>query len=299
MRPSGQKGFTLIEIAIVMVIIGLLTGGGISMLKLLTERKSRNDNLEYLQQARDAIISFANINGRLPYADTSTPPDGTEDSNQTLGTLPFLTLSLPPTDSYKRFVKYEVNSALITNRQTTCNTLLVALTGRPSVVDTDGSSTSSVAAILISAGPSDFDSNGDPFDDITTGTYQGNNTNGTPYIKSPPVDNATDRFDDVVVFIGGYELYSKIDCAALRCRAYEIWNSGGTSNFKVNSGGCTPITTNTLISSIGPGEKVFGYDATCTTLTAEISFADAVSADITGTGSVVRNCAVNFDKTNR
>lgn len=211
MRHFGHKGFTLIEIAIVMVIIGLLTGGGISILKLLTERKARNDNLEYLQQAKEAMLSFANINGRLPYADTNTPPDGTENLNQTLGTLPFLTLNLPPTDPYKRFIKYEVNSALITDRQTICNTLLGALTGRPSVVDAEGSSASlSVAAILISSGPMDADGNGNTFDDINIlgpPPISGDNTDGTPnYIKSPPVDNT---IDDLVVYVGGFELYGK------------------------------------------------------------------------------------------
>ncbi|HWR90943.1 MAG TPA: type II secretion system protein, partial [Desulfobacterales bacterium] len=47
---GDQRGFTLIEIAVVMVIIGLLAGGGVSLMRMLTERKARNDALAYLKE---------------------------------------------------------------------------------------------------------------------------------------------------------------------------------------------------------------------------------------------------------
>lgn len=198
---NKEKGFTLIEIAIVMVIIGLLTGGGISIMRVLTERKLRNENLEYLQQTKEAIISFATINGRLPWADSTVPADGVQDAGATSGTLPFLDLNLPPTDPYKRVVKYVINGGLTNNRQNSCNTLLTPLAGNPSVVDADGSTTAfSVAAILISNGPTM------PFNSVA-GTFSGNNATGTPnYIKS----FLTATFDDEVVYIGGFELYGKV-----------------------------------------------------------------------------------------
>jgi prepilin-type N-terminal cleavage/methylation domain-containing protein len=40
-----EAGFTLIEIAIVMVIIGLLAGGGVSLMGMLSERKARNETV--------------------------------------------------------------------------------------------------------------------------------------------------------------------------------------------------------------------------------------------------------------
>jgi len=310
MRLKCHKGFTLIEIAIVMVIIGLLTGGGISILKLLTERKARNDNLEYLQQAKEAILSFANINGRLPRPDTNG--DGQEDAcaNPCVGLLPFINLNIAPNDAYQRGVKYEISDNpenLRTDRGTTCITLSTwnpASGSRPLMVDIGPTAPFAVAAILISGGPMDADGAGGALDrhfDAIAGAGGGNNLTGTPnYIRSSP----TNTFDDVVVSIGGYELNSKIDCAALRCSAYEIWNNvvGAFNYFKANAGGCSQIANGALISSIGPGDTVFGYgtDASCAPPPASsISFTDAASADIIGTGIVVRNCAVNFDKTNR
>ena len=49
----------MLEIAIVMVIIGLLAGGGISLMGMLTQRKARNETIDYLKQAETALISFA------------------------------------------------------------------------------------------------------------------------------------------------------------------------------------------------------------------------------------------------
>ncbi|MFY9942265.1 MAG: type II secretion system protein, partial [Desulfobacterales bacterium] len=66
----GQNGFTLLEIAIVMVIVGLLAGGGVSLMGMLTARKARNDCQQYLTLAKNALVTFAVVNGRLPWADT-------------------------------------------------------------------------------------------------------------------------------------------------------------------------------------------------------------------------------------
>ncbi len=204
-RLAKRQGFTLIEIAIVMIIIGLLAGGGTFVMGMLTERKARNESVDYLHQAREALISYASTQGVLPQADTNG--DGTSDS-ATQGGLPYLDLRLKPTDFYKRALRYELNPNLDTDLQTTCAALKAGLSGAPDVVDGDGSSTAfPVAAVLVSSGPSDADSDGNTLDRITTGTHQGDNRNGTPnYIRFPP----TTTFDDLVVYIGEHELYGEL-----------------------------------------------------------------------------------------
>ena len=207
---SNPSGFTLLEIAIVMVIIGLLTGGGISLMKMLTERKARNEAVVYLQQARSALISYTVNNGRLPWADGNTagPGDGIEDPGTTNGFLPYMTLQMAPSDPYKRVIRYEVNTGLATSRPATCAALRTGLTARPLVMDADGVAVAfSVAVALVSAGPMDADGNGNTFDDFNGGGYQGNNANGTPnYLRHPP---ALD-FDDLTVYIGGNELFGNV-----------------------------------------------------------------------------------------
>lgn len=212
MALEREKGFTLIEIAIVMVIIGLVMGGGLVIMRTLTDRKFRNESIDYLNSAKKAVITFAQINGRFPFADTNA--DGNEDANQTRGDLPYLTIGMAPSDPYKRPIAYEINANLITNINnitnmvTSCNALMTGLSGRPQVLDADAGagSASPVAAVIVSAGPMNADGAGGLrcFDAIAG---SGNNTTGTPnYVRNPP--NQT--FDDLVVYITENELFGEM-----------------------------------------------------------------------------------------
>jgi prepilin-type N-terminal cleavage/methylation domain-containing protein len=216
-----QHGFSLIEIAIVMVIIGLLAGGGISVMSVLTQRKVRNETIDYLQQARAVLLSFAAINGRLPWADTNA--DGNENVAAIAGDLPYQTLKLMPTDPNKRTLKYALNSNLGTDQSASCTVLRTGLGGGPSVVDADGAAVAfQISAIVVSAGPRDADGDGNTFDGISAGTHQGDNTDGNPnFIRHPP----TDTFDDLVVYVGENELYGEI-CEYLALAVNN--NSSGT-----------------------------------------------------------------------
>jgi prepilin-type N-terminal cleavage/methylation domain-containing protein len=206
LKKIDNKGFTLIEIAIVLVIIGLLAGGGVSLMGVLSERKTRSETLEYLDGAMAALINFAKINGRLPWADSNG--DGNEDSGSSTGTFPFQTLRFRPADVQKRPLKYALNSNLGNNLPNSCSALRGGLSGAPLVVDSDGASTAfPVAAVLISSGPKDADGDGNVFDGVTTGTHQGDNTDGNPdYIRYPP----NNSFDDLLVYIGEYALYGEM-----------------------------------------------------------------------------------------
>lgn len=202
------NGFTLIEIAIVLVIIGLLAGGGTAVLGMLTARKARTESLDYLQTCKEAVVSFAAINGRLPLASAGADGTVSDGDGQASGYLPFLDLETQPVDAYKRVPRFAVNPTLTTDLPATCAALRSGLTGAPSVVDADGAvSAFSVAAVLVGAGPQDADGDGNVFDRISSGTYQGDNTDGNPnYLRHPP----TDTFDDLVLYIGGNELYGRI-----------------------------------------------------------------------------------------
>ncbi len=210
MTLQRQNGFTLVEIAIVMVIIGLVMGGGMAIMRTLSDRKFRNESIDHLNMAKKTVITFAQINGRLPFADTNA--DGDENASQTIGDLPFITLGIPPSDPYGRPIAYEINATLITdinnitNMVASCNALMTGLSGSPQIRDAEAGAGSAfpVAAVLVSSGPMDADSDGDVFDDIA-GASGGDNTDGTPnYIRNPPLDTT---FDDLVVYISGNELF--------------------------------------------------------------------------------------------
>jgi prepilin-type N-terminal cleavage/methylation domain-containing protein len=64
MRRSS--GFTLTELAIVLTIVALLLSSLMYTLSAQTEQRTRDDTLRRLEHARELLISFAIVNGRMP-----------------------------------------------------------------------------------------------------------------------------------------------------------------------------------------------------------------------------------------
>jgi prepilin-type N-terminal cleavage/methylation domain-containing protein len=61
-----QRGFTLVELAISMVILGLVLTGFALALSQQVQQRQLTDTRTALQQANDAIVAFVVANGRLP-----------------------------------------------------------------------------------------------------------------------------------------------------------------------------------------------------------------------------------------
>jgi prepilin-type N-terminal cleavage/methylation domain-containing protein len=208
LNRTDNRGFSLLEIAIVLVVIGFLVGGAVPLMSVLSEKKRRSETLDYLNEAKASLVNFAKINGRLPWADTTG--DGVSDANQAFGTLPFQTLGIRPADSQGRPLRYALNNNALNNNlgtdlATSCNALRGGLIGAPQMVDS--SAAFHVAAVLISGGPMDADSDGSVYDSINAGAFRGNNNTGNPnYIRNPP----TNTFDDLVVYIDQYTLYGEM-----------------------------------------------------------------------------------------
>ena len=100
-----QRGFTLIELAIVMFIVTLLLGG--MLLPLAGQQDIRNygDTQKTLAEARDALLGFAMANDRLPCPASAasngleSPVGGGACTNPYDGFLPAATLGLSPIDA--------------------------------------------------------------------------------------------------------------------------------------------------------------------------------------------------------
>ncbi len=60
------RGFSLVEIALVLVIIGLALGGIVAALGPQLDNKNVRDTQERIKEASDAIMAFAMVNRRLP-----------------------------------------------------------------------------------------------------------------------------------------------------------------------------------------------------------------------------------------
>lgn len=62
----GQSGFSLVELAVVMMIVALLLTATMYTLSAQTEQRSLNDTARKLEEAKELLLSFALVNGRLP-----------------------------------------------------------------------------------------------------------------------------------------------------------------------------------------------------------------------------------------
>lgn len=113
LRP-GNRGFTIIEMAIVLLILGLLLGGGLAVLSTQVEIQKVKDTQRLLDEAREALLGFAVRNGRLPCPANPALAAGTElpaCAGPTLqGVLPWATLGIAETDAWGRRFTYRVSA---------------------------------------------------------------------------------------------------------------------------------------------------------------------------------------------
>ena len=109
-RAAHQSGFSLIEMAIVMVIIGLLLGGLLTPLTTQREISNIKATQEVLDETMLAILGYAySSGGELPCPDTDFDDnnfDGFEDQDgagacdQIEGVVPWATLGTSSGDSF-------------------------------------------------------------------------------------------------------------------------------------------------------------------------------------------------------
>lgn len=66
MKQQDQHGFSLIELAIGMVIMGLAVVGVFASMTAQNEQRRISQTRSLLQEARDAVMAFVTIQGRLP-----------------------------------------------------------------------------------------------------------------------------------------------------------------------------------------------------------------------------------------
>ncbi len=75
---TRRNGFTLVEMAIVLLIVTLLLTGLVPTISSQIEQRQRNETRKQLDEIQQALIGFAVINGRLPCPASSTS-NGLED----------------------------------------------------------------------------------------------------------------------------------------------------------------------------------------------------------------------------
>lgn len=209
-----NRGFTLLEIAVVLMLVGLMTAAGLIFLPQLWKEKQRVETRKYLLAAKRALISYASNYNALPVH---------EDADNIL--LPIATLKLREKDPFDHSLRYIVNSKLLldttlgADKTLPCSTLkdyfasgtvadfpFLWQQGMPEVA---GSSIA-MAVVLLSRGADGelgrrwIDSNSNGVTDVGETIIGDNNTNDL--VQAPP----SESFDDLVAYITIPELMNAL-----------------------------------------------------------------------------------------
>lgn len=228
-----DNGFTLVEMAMVLVIIGLLLGGILGPLSAQIEVSNIKATTATMEQVKDALYGFAMAKGRFPCPATSTtsyttedPVSGTGICTTQYGNVPYNTLGLVGTvnssnqmvDNWGYPILYNVTSASsnvftkpsgITGTSMATLSGLTLFTAKCNAPDCSPAVTYTTQApvVLVSTGR-----NGPP----GTSTNETENTNNdTIFAKQGPNDSTANYYDDIVTWISMYGLFTKMSAAGL------------------------------------------------------------------------------------
>ncbi len=99
------RGFSLVELAIVLLGVGLIVASVFAVLRAQLEQRDRDETQRRLEAARELLIGFALVNRRLPCPASGaaggdeSPAGGGVCSNAYNGFLPARTIGFQPLDS--------------------------------------------------------------------------------------------------------------------------------------------------------------------------------------------------------
>lgn len=164
-QSNHQHGFSLIELAIVLVIIGLLIGGGIVTLQTATERQQRNEQRQQMREIRDALYGYAMSRRHLPCPDEDSDLNGLEDRNDgecavTEGALPWATLGLGSRDAWGNRLRYHVHGTYAEAPDELTGAMAFGLDPEPNIdlavyerYENDDLIAEDIPAVVVSYGP--------------------------------------------------------------------------------------------------------------------------------------------------
>lgn len=109
------KGFTLIEMAVVVVVIGIALSLGLKVATSLMRTTQLSETRAHIDLVKRATLDFLRTQRRLPCPDYTG--DGAEAANcngNAYGTVPWQTLGIPSDDAldgWGNFIRYHINGA--------------------------------------------------------------------------------------------------------------------------------------------------------------------------------------------
>ena len=212
---TRQTGFTLIEIAIVLVIVGIIISVAATVLPSLIQSAKIKKARAILDKTDYALQGYIIANGRLPCPDTSgdgmenrisgANPPADDTCTAYAGDLPYLTIGLSSgNDNWQNAIRYGVYEDLVKTThsglcaQIPCTLCLSDFTNNPNPAllrTTIGGNSTNQAYIIASGGGQDRDGLNGFFDSL-------NGTNPDVEFESP--DKIVDTTYDDILLTGAF-----------------------------------------------------------------------------------------------
>lgn len=206
--PGQQKGFSLLELAIVLAILGILLSGILIAVSETTENTRRSQTRQQLDNILDAVYGFAQASGRLP-CPAIAASNGQENCSSSHGFVPSATIGISGsinddgllTDAWGFPIRYSVFSPLTTEGGL-ASTFPIDPDNQMLIIDSGTDTITDKAAVVI----------------VSTGANGGT----TPPVPSDEEENinetdifistgySEENFDDIIIWMSPYILYNRL-----------------------------------------------------------------------------------------
>lgn len=219
---KNNFGFTLVEMAIVLALIALVLGTGLTLLSAQQDQRRIEDTNARLNDAREALIGFAITNNRLPCPADPTIASGalnagierqavaagcTGGAAAVQGVLPWATLGLPETDAWGHRFTYRVSPTFAGNSPF----FTLSANGNINIGSTSGGSNvaSNIPAIIVSHGLNGL------LAYLPAGTQMpasgdADETDNADIDTNFVSKTLTPTFDDQVIWLSQYTLFNRM-----------------------------------------------------------------------------------------
>lgn len=226
-------GFTLVEMAIGMMIIALLLGSILVPLSAQVEQRKISETQKVLDETKEALIGFALAHGYLPCpAVSATNGDEARNSGGTCanryGFIPWAALGSPKLDAWGHIIRYSVSPNFSNSAMpfTLTSASDITIQSRNSLgTEYNVSNSAAVPAVILSVGKNGYwgtTDTGDAVEDkppVETNNpdedINGNGT-GTSFFHRTMTTNegvAGGEFDDIVVWLSRHVLFNRMVAA--------------------------------------------------------------------------------------